>query len=96
MTPAVAEAVQAFLDSKGYQSTDEPSLESPAAGNPISHGQLIEISRHLKSLGPRNTKDGKVLPITLDELLRGCAIYTEPKPEKKAKVSILRALRTLI
>ena len=86
MTPAVAEVVQVYLEKVPQDHPQEPLLDSAAEGKPISHSQLIDISRYLKVNGIKTTKDGKSLPTRLDELLKGCSIYTAPKPESKPKV----------
>jgi len=88
MTPAVAEVVQLYLDhAPDAQSlTDDPSLNAAAEGNPISHSQLIEISRYLNAdagklyLAP--TAGGRSRPSRLSDLLRGCSIYIQPRPPK--------------
>jgi TMEM199 family protein len=86
MTPAVAEVVELFLEHVPKENLQEPSLESPAEGKPISHGQLIDISHYLKANGIKSTKNGKSLPTRLEELLKGCSIYKPPKPQSKPKV----------
>jgi hypothetical protein len=58
---------------EGSNST-EPSLENPKVGNPISHGQAIDLSKQLKALGMQ--------PCNLDILLRGSWIYVPPPPPK--------------
>lgn len=88
MTDAVVAAVEVYLENKQLQSNpEEPNLNAPKSGNPISHGQLLDISKYLKS-NPEKVKgkevDRKQLPIHLSDLLKGCCIYTpppKPKPE---------------
>jgi hypothetical protein len=65
----------------GLGRVEEPSLSSPKRGNPISHGQAIELSRKLKAqnLSPRS----------LDVLLRGARVYVAPPPPKPEPVGIL-------
>jgi TMEM199 family protein len=89
MTPAVAEVVELYLQSNLDKQDQDPSLKSPAEGNPISHGQLIDISRFLKRNRDRvhAAKDGTPFPTRLEELLRGCTVYIPPKIESKPKVS---------
>ncbi|TVY55059.1 hypothetical protein LCER1_G004814 [Lachnellula cervina] len=70
------------LDEKA-EST-EPSLENPKAGNPISHGQVIDLSRQLKALG--------LSPCTLETLLKGARVYIPPPPAKKEPTSEYKAL----
>lgn len=59
----------------GTQST-EPPLSNPKVGNPISHGQVIDISCDLKSHG--------IQPSSLEALLKGSRVYV-PFPEPKAE-----------
>ena len=88
MTPAIVAAVEIYLeDNQSEQKPEEPKLDTPKIGNPISHGQLVDISKYLK-LNPEKAKgkrvDEKQVPTHLSELLRGCSIYTpppKPKPE---------------
>jgi hypothetical protein len=88
MTPVVAEVVQYYLENVGDEADQDPSLHSPSEGNPISHGQLIDICTYLKRVKsqPRGHKDGRPLPTSLDELLKGCSIYPSPKAEASTKV----------
>lgn len=58
----------------------EPSLSGPAIGKPISHGQVIDISRQLKSKGYSSYH--------LDILLRGSRVYVPPPPPKPEPVSL--------
>jgi hypothetical protein len=82
---AADEASQAVQENR----RSEPSLSEPALGKPISHGQIIDISKKLKEL--------ELSPYHLDILLRGSKIYVpppppkpEPKPEYKALMARLR------
>jgi hypothetical protein len=65
----------------GPGSLKEPLLLNPKLGNPISHGQVIDLSRKLKAqdLSPRS----------LDTLLRGVRVYVPTSPPKPEPVSIL-------
>lgn len=58
----------------------EPSLSGPAIGKPISHGQVMDISRRLKSRGHSSYH--------LDNLLRGSRVYVPPPPPKAEPVSL--------
>lgn len=84
ITPAIGAAVQAC--SQLHELPDElddacePSMSDPAVGKPISHTQLIAISKVLRELD----KQGSSVPCHLDELLRGSRIYYEP-PKPKAQ-----------
>ena len=84
ITPAIMAAVKvcnelklAFYEVDG---TEEPSLDDPAVGKPISHTQLIAIS---KTLQKHEELEHRV-SCHLDELLRGSRIYYEP-PKPKAE-----------
>ena len=58
--------------------TTEPSLKSPRVGNPISHSQIIDLSRQLKAQ--------HITPNDLETLLRGIAVYIAPPPPKPEPV----------
>lgn len=58
----------------------EPSLLNPKLGNPISHEQIIDLSRQLKAQG--------LSPRSLDILLRGARVYFPPLPPKPEPVSL--------
>jgi hypothetical protein len=88
MTDAVAAAVEVYLENNQLRSDpEETNLNAPKLGNPISHGQLLAISKYLKSHPEKiegKEVGGKQLPIHLSDLLKGCGIYTpppKPKPE---------------
>lgn len=55
-------------------------LSGAAIGKPISHGQVIDISRQLKSRGHSLYH--------LDILLRGSRVYVPPPPPKPEPVSL--------
>ena len=58
--------------------SSEPSLNSPEVGDPISHSQILTLSKKLRKenyLPPD-------IPIHLDDLLRGSRVYHEaPTPK---------------
>lgn len=58
---------------------DDPLLQNPKLGNPISHGQIIDLWKRLKGRGTR--------PRTLDSLLKGSRIYHPPPKPKPEPVS---------
>jgi hypothetical protein len=72
---AVVSAAQMNTD------TGEPSLSNPKLGNPISHGQVIDLSRALKAQG--------LSPSSLDMLLNGARVYVAPPAPKPEPVSTL-------
>jgi hypothetical protein len=61
---------------KQASTTTEPSLSYPKVGNPISHGQVIDLSKQMRT--------EELQPSRLEELLRGARVYIpppKPKPE---------------
>ena len=92
MTPGVARAVKIYVDESGDepQHDDEPNLLKPAEGAPVSHAQLIRVSQFLlsktKDLKLLQGENGAAIPIHLNELLKGCSIYTPPSPPKSEPV----------
>ena len=96
MTPAILQALN-ILSAHGQaqiaaDNATGPSLDQPVEGNPISHGQLIEISKRLKQLREeakyREAHDDNMV-CHLDDLLRGSRIYVEPAKPKIEPVSML-------
>lgn len=92
MTANVVVAVRIYFENnKLEQHPDEPALDAPEPGNPISHGQLVDISKYLKE-NPEKARsrspDEKDIPIYLNELMRGCAIYVPPPKPKEEKVKV--------
>lgn len=93
MTPSILEAL-ALEKPKRQQSAqtddettgssqigaEEPSLESPRVGNPISHSQIVDLWRNLKSQGDSAP--------SLEQLLRGACVYVPPPPPKPEPVRI--------
>lgn len=76
---STAQAVKGVPDEKGERETTEPTLENPKVGNPISHGQVIDLSRQLKA--------EKISSYTLEGLLKGARVYIPPPPQKKEPVT---------
>ncbi|KAF2835177.1 hypothetical protein M501DRAFT_469896 [Patellaria atrata CBS 101060] len=104
MTTTIAAAVQecrSLFPDHELWSSSEPSISDLAPGNPISHTQLIELSNLLKKLDCASSESSPPetsLPRTLNDLLRGSALYTPPPapkpqktPEYEALMSRLRA-----
>ena len=87
ITPAILRALEE-LQHTGHvpQAQGEPSLEQPAIGNPITHGQIISISKTLKEIKTNATDSSgeDKVPYHLDDLLRGSKVYVEP-PKPKAE-----------
>jgi hypothetical protein len=65
--------------SDGPEPPQEPSLADAAAGNPISHGQIIDVWRQLKARGSAD--------YSLESLLCGATVYNPPPPPKAEPVS---------
>ncbi|TVY60880.1 hypothetical protein LSUE1_G009295, partial [Lachnellula suecica] len=80
----VVERTNPTSDEKEGGNSTEPSLNDPKVGNPISHGQVIDLSRQLKSRG--------LSPCTLEALLKGARVYIPPPPPKKEPTSEYKAL----
>lgn len=105
MTAAIVHAVEEFLALKKTDpqscgnlrhdlDRDDPDLNNPKIGKPISHGQLIDISGALlKHWRPHG---GEVASgrehFRLDYLLRGSTIYVPPAKRKPEPVSGSRAI----
>ena len=96
MTPAILQALD-ILSAHGQAqiatgNAVEPSLDQPVEGDPISHGQLIEISRRLKQIRDEaehcETHNDDAI-YHLDDLLRGSRVYVEPPKPKVEPVSML-------
>ena len=104
VTPAIVRAVSAAAEASlqefaKLQQFSEPALAHVKVGDPISHRQLIDLSKLLKTRPLKTTpaaneeeKEGgggeehdheEPLPITLDALLGGSKVYVPPPPPKK-------------
>ncbi|KAF2240752.1 hypothetical protein BU26DRAFT_441781 [Trematosphaeria pertusa] len=92
MTPAIVRALSRAEDISPeefgkLQLPSEPSLAGPQPGNPISHSQLIDLSKLLKkhasatSTGENQEEEPPVV-YTLNTLLRSSKIYIPPPPPK--------------
>lgn len=80
-----------------FSNDGEPSLEAPAVGNPISHSQVIAISRDLRkkletALDLTSSDPNFRMSCHLDELLRGSKVYVEPPQPKAEPVSLVMRL----
>ncbi|EKD14913.1 uncharacterized protein L3040_003873 [Drepanopeziza brunnea f. sp. 'multigermtubi'] len=77
----------AAADFKGKETSSkpsEPALSDPRIGNPISHGQIIELARNMKVRG--------LQPSRLEDLLKGARVYVPPPPAKPEPTSEYKAL----
>lgn len=98
MTPGIVRAlsqVEAALPESHsqLQKPSEPSLAAPAPGNPVSHSQLIDLSKLVKQLPNDDADDEDVsIPRTLNALLLNTHIYTPPPPPKPPQTPEYHAL----
>src|SRR4051812_13096141 len=61
---------QVSQDKESMPEREEPSLSAPKLGDPISHGQVIDLWKEMKARSPS--------PKTLELLLRGSRVYVPP------------------
>lgn len=68
---------------------EDPPSNEPAVGKPISHEQIIAISKILKSTNEnaQDEQNAGYVSHHLDSLLRGSQIYIEPPKSKKEPVA---------
>ncbi|KAJ9649024.1 hypothetical protein H2201_002107 [Coniosporium apollinis] len=99
MTRAMVAAVKRCHDVapgelEKLQLGSEPSLAVPEVGNPISHGQLIDISKLLKARNKlqEDEVEDQDMPYRLNDLLRGSKIHIPPPAPKPAQSSEYKAL----
>jgi len=97
MTPSIVEGLETLDDPlplPGASATEhenttknqEPSLESPVVGKPISHGQILDLWKALRGMEDSKNK------YSLEALLRGSCVYIPPPPPKPEPVSSPRLL----
>jgi hypothetical protein len=65
----------------GGQLGPEPSLKHAAVGNPVSHGQIVDLWKSLRTVGHQE--------YTLERLLKGSEVYVPPPVPKPEPVSWL-------
>lgn len=58
----------------------EPSLEHAQVGNPITHGQVVDLWRRLTAAGIKD--------YSLERLLKGSRVYVPPPPPKAEPVRL--------
>ncbi|KAI9816541.1 MAG: hypothetical protein M1827_001673 [Pycnora praestabilis] len=107
MTPVLVEAIEQYQTIPSLPIEDkllpiEPSLGEPKVGNPISHSQIIEISKYIRGHihlgGPAEASagdaEGSRRPPSyhLDELLRGSQVYIAPPKPRNEPTSEFKAL----
>ncbi|KAK4192312.1 endoplasmic reticulum-based factor for assembly of V-ATPase-domain-containing protein [Podospora australis] len=92
MTPSIVEGLQLWDEAgrpspeKLQANKDEPSLDGPAVGNPISHSQIVELWTALRNAGRKEH--------SLESLLKGSRVYVPPpapKPEPSNEYKALMA-----
>ncbi|KAG5998626.1 hypothetical protein E4U54_002147 [Claviceps lovelessii] len=95
MTPAIVDGLQtvdvsagaaAVAEETSQTQTSEPSLRDPAVGNPISHGQILDLWKTL------STGHGHQASPSLEQLLRGSRVYSPPPPPKPEPSEEYKAL----
>ncbi|KAG6012813.1 hypothetical protein E4U43_007632 [Claviceps pusilla] len=93
MTPAIVDGLQTVDVSTGAAAlaeetsqTSEPPLRDPAVGNPISHGQILDLWKTL------NTDHDHQASPSLELLLRGSRVYSPPPPPKPEPSEEYKAL----
>lgn len=86
MTPTIVEAIRRRNEIATSVDrpvvNDEPTLEDPAAGKPISHGQVVDLWKDLRGQEHESPK------YSLEYLLRGSTVYIPPPPPKPEPVSL--------
>lgn len=82
ITTRILSAIEAIPASR-REDLDLP--ESLNLNSPISHDQLIGISRYFKN-NPDGHDDDNNTPMTLNTLLRGTKVYVPPPPKKPEPV----------
>ncbi|KAG9202269.1 hypothetical protein G6514_004477 [Epicoccum nigrum] len=109
MTPGIVRALLRVEDAlpeecSRLQTPSEPALANPKPGNPISHSQLIDLSRLVKQLpeassdkptgddAADNSSENVATPKTLNALLLNTTIYVPPPPPKKQQTPEYLAL----
>ena len=75
----------------------EPSLRKAGLGQPITHGQVIALSKCLRGYfqsraGNSASEESYSVVHDLDGLLRGSYVYREPPKPKKEPVSLANFL----
>ncbi|PKS11201.1 hypothetical protein jhhlp_002962 [Lomentospora prolificans] len=87
MTPSIVEGLQTLddlplgapaVEDDKTTTSNEPSLEAPTVGKPISHAQILDLWKKLRE------NDGK--KYSLESLLRGACVYIPPPPPKPEPV----------
>jgi hypothetical protein len=85
MTPAVVRALSAAAEASPeafakLQQPSEPTLADAKAGNPVSHSQLIDLSKLLKKNASEGTSKKNTTEATTAEAAQQSAEHSEPPP----------------
>ncbi|KAK4161907.1 endoplasmic reticulum-based factor for assembly of V-ATPase-domain-containing protein [Cladorrhinum sp. PSN259] len=89
MNPSIVEGLKIMNESESAESKpesrkDEPALEEPAVGNPISHAQIVDLWSALRNGGHKQYQ--------LELLLKGAKVYVPPPPPKPEPSNEYKAL----
>ena len=89
MTTAIVAAVKEYNEKSKIRpdnikvAESSPSLSDPAIGKPISHEQVLDIAKYLKTNKEEATSS---ISYHLGDLLRGSKVYTPPPKPKIEQV----------
>ncbi|KZM25401.1 uncharacterized protein EKO05_0000541 [Ascochyta rabiei] len=99
MTPAIVRALSRAeqlspSEHARLQTPGDPTLASPVPGNPISHRQLLALSKlsHQLPCDTDRAEQGRRAPTALDALVRNTAVYVAPPPPRKQQTPAYLAL----
>lgn len=82
MTASVVEGLgYAPAEVPGDEANEAPSLEEPAVGKPIAHGQIVDLWKRLKTTDEAPS-------LSLEKLLIGAKVYVPPPPPKREQVRV--------
>lgn len=93
ITPATLRALEVYTTHSGGNSLKkdgDPDLSKAAEGDPISHGQLVDLSNIMKREHLKLQKSVNV-DFGLETFLRGAKVYVPPPKPKPAKVGQCQA-----
>jgi hypothetical protein len=93
---AIAEALDIATDQLDKLQLDgKPDLNDAEVGKPITHSQLIDLSKilrnHSTKFAEKDNEDGSIT-YSLDSLLKGSQLYIPPPPPKKEPTPEFKAL----
>ena len=91
ITPKISHALDLLRSyDKALDLSSDPCLDDPAIGGPISHLQVIAISKSVQQCCqfPGHKDEDRSTPLRLDDLLRGSKIHVEPPKPKNEPVAV--------